>query len=247
MKIHILGDLHMEFGPISVPKAAADVVVLAGDIGVGIKGLTWIKQHFAGRPVVFVLGNHEFYHHSLPELTQKLKQETEGSHIHLLENAAVELHGFTFLGCTLWTSFAAGPDPEAAMRTAESQVNDYKIIHNSDENRVLRAADTAQLHRESVAWLKDELHRQDPKRTIVITHHAPSFQSEAPSFVGGSLSPAFASDLGALVEQSGVPLWVHGHTHFNVDYRIGSTRVISNQRGYPGECKKFSPALVVEL
>lgn len=27
-------------------------------------------------------------------------------------------------------------------------------------------------------------------------------------------------------------LWIHGHTHHNVDYRIGPTRVLTNQRGY---------------
>jgi hypothetical protein len=33
-----------------------------------------------------------------------------------------------------------------------------------------------------------------------------------------------------------------------VDYKIGSTRVLTNQRGYPDElCKDFAPALVVEV
>jgi hypothetical protein len=51
-----------------------------------------------------------------------------------------------------------------------------------------------------------------------------------------------------LIERSGVPLWVHGHTHFNVDYQIGSTRILTNQRGYPSQtCGKFDPGLVVEV
>jgi hypothetical protein len=38
------------------------------------------------------------------------------------------------------------------------------------------------------------------------------------------------------------------NTHYNADYRIGSTRVLTNQRGYPGEgCRGFNPALVVEV
>jgi hypothetical protein len=41
---------------------------------------------------------------------------------------------------------------------------------------------------------------------------------------------------------------VHGHTHHRVDYRIGATRVLSNQRGYPDErVAAFDPALVVRL
>jgi hypothetical protein len=51
-----------------------------------------------------------------------------------------------------------------------------------------------------------------------------------------------------LVEKSRVPLWIHGHTHYNVDYVIGSTRVLTNQRGYPDQfCKGFDPSLVVEV
>jgi len=42
MKIQVLSDLHIEFGDFTVPEADADVVVFAGDIGVGLDGLRWI-------------------------------------------------------------------------------------------------------------------------------------------------------------------------------------------------------------
>ena len=81
-----------------------------------------------------------------------------------------------------------------------------------------------------------------------MTHHAPSARSEAPYHADSPLKAAFASDLDSLVEQSGVPLWIHGHTHYNVDYVMGSTRVLTNQLGYPDErCKGFNPSLVVEI
>ncbi len=32
MKLHILSDVHVEFGPYDAPETDADVVVLAGDI-----------------------------------------------------------------------------------------------------------------------------------------------------------------------------------------------------------------------
>ena len=71
---------------------------------------------------------------------------------------------------------------------------------------------------------------------------------EAPYHLMSPLSPAFASDLNALIGESGIPLWIHGHTHYNVDHRIGSTRILTNQRGYPGEpCKGFDPEMVIEL
>src|SRR2546421_1539445 len=152
MRLHILCDLHLEFGPVSVPKIEADVVVLAGDIHLGREGRRWARNQFPGQPVIYVLGNHEFYRHSLPDLTETLMRESSGSHIHLLENRAVELSGYTFLGCTLWTDFQLSADPAAAMRAAEDIMSDYSIIEFSPEHRVLRARDTARLHAESVAW-----------------------------------------------------------------------------------------------
>ena len=198
--------------------------------------------------MVYVLGNHEFYRHSLPELTQTLQQETAGSHIHLLENSALELDGFTFLGCTLWTDFRLASDSEAAMHIANQVMSDYTVIEVQSENRVLHPNDTQKLHQQSLAWLKTELSKCEPARTIVVTHHAPSALSIPPYHAGSPLNAAFASDLEELVESSRVPLWIHGHTHYNVDYKIGATRVLTNQRGYPEELLTgFNPALIVEV
>ena len=126
------------------------------------------------------------------------------------------------------------------MQAAEAIMSDYSIIQFSLEGGALRARDTARLHAESVAWLRSKLAQSDHARTIVVTHHAPSPRSEAPYHANSPLKPAFASDLDELVEKSHVPLWIHGHTHYNVDYVIGSTRVLTNQRGYPDQlCKDF--------
>ena len=112
------------------------------------QGLEWAKSHFGDKPMIYVLGNHEFYRHALPELTERLEDEIRGSHIQLLENKAIEFGGFTFLGCTLWTDFALRGNPESSMQTAEDVMNDYRIIRFSPENRVLRARDTVRIHQE---------------------------------------------------------------------------------------------------
>jgi len=248
MRLHILCDLHLEFGPVEIPATNADVVILAGDTHVGTKGAAWALHQFPTTPVIYVMGNHEFYHDSLPALTGTIQRGTAGTHLHLLENSAVGINGYTFLGCTLWTDFSIAADPVAAMRMAEARMNDYRIIKNSDEHRALRASDTAQLHKESVAWLTDQLAKCDRKRTIVVTHHAPSQRSEDPGYAGSPMSPAFASNLDSLIEGSCVPFWIHGHTHHNVDYKLGATHVLSNQRGYPNQtCRGFDPVFVIRV
>jgi hypothetical protein len=43
-------------------------------------------------------------------------------------------------------------------------------------------------------------------------------------------------------------LWIHGHTHHAMDYRIGPTRILCNPLGYPHEANDgFDPRLTVEL
>ena len=65
MKIHILSDLHTEFAEFSPPDTDADVVVLAGDIGVGLGGIEWAASKFPKVPVIYVPGNHEYYGHDI--------------------------------------------------------------------------------------------------------------------------------------------------------------------------------------
>ncbi len=105
MRLRILSDLHVEFGEFALPSVEADVVVLAGDIHQGLKGPAWASRQFSGQPVVYVAGNHELYHETVPDFIEQARLATEGTNIHFLENRSVELCGFTFLGCTLWTDF----------------------------------------------------------------------------------------------------------------------------------------------
>ena len=98
-----------------------------------------------------------------------------------------------------------------------------------------RPVDARQLHTEAAAWLKERLSSAVNGTTIVVTHHAPAPESVEPRFQNDSLSPAFASDLTDLMHHHAPGLWVHGHTHYNVDYAVGPTRVVSHQWGYPNE------------
>ena len=63
MKLRILSDLHVEFEDFEPPPVDADVVVLAGDIHVRHHGVDWARERFPGVPVLYVLGNHEYYGH----------------------------------------------------------------------------------------------------------------------------------------------------------------------------------------
>jgi hypothetical protein len=50
------------------PVVGADVVVLAGDVHVKNRGLQWIFDQKFEIPVLYILGNHEFYREKFPGL-----------------------------------------------------------------------------------------------------------------------------------------------------------------------------------
>ena len=86
MQLQVFSDLHLESCIIKPVPKKADVVVLAGDIHVGTAGIKWAKKTFRNCPVIYVLGNHEFYNHTIPDLLQDLRREAKGSNVHVLEN-----------------------------------------------------------------------------------------------------------------------------------------------------------------
>jgi Icc-related predicted phosphoesterase len=105
------------------------------------------------------------------------------------------------------------------------------------------------MHRKSVSFIEKSIQQNKDKKIVVITHHSPSNNSTPPIYKGDHLSPAFSSNLESLVTHENISLWIHGHTHYCVDYMLKNTRVISNQRGYqPFETNKsFSGNFIVDI
>jgi predicted phosphodiesterase len=246
MRIRVLSDLHLEFGAVELPPAPADVVVLAGDIGLGDRGLEWGRKTFYGVPVLYVPGNHEYYGNALPHLLDLLKIAS-GCDVRVLDGEEFRMGDVTFLGCTLWTDFQLDGDPRRAMLAAARGMTDYRRIQVSPTYRKLRPQDTAGLHRKARGWLETRLREGRGRKTVVVTHHAPSGKSLESVEGDGRLNPAYASNLESLIEETSPALWIHGHHHRKRDFRIGETRVIANPRGYPGEESGFEPGLVIEV
>jgi predicted phosphodiesterase len=248
VRLHVLSDLHLEFGPVPLPDVDADAVVLAGDISVGLRGIDWASRTFAGRPILYVPGNHEYYGHTYPRFLEKMRTRALELGVVLLSDGAVTIEGVRFLGATLWTDYELTGDRRLAEATAQDVMVDFKTIRVEPSFRRAGPRDAQLWHIQSRRWLERELSTPHTGGTVVITHHAPSPRSLDAVRPRHPIDAAYASDLEALVERSGADCWVHGHTHRCVDYRLGATRVVSNQRGYPDEpVERFNPALVVEV
>jgi Icc-related predicted phosphoesterase len=248
MKIHVLSDLHFEFRHFVLPKTDADAVVLAGDIHLGNKGILWAQQHFPDVPVVYILGNHEYYRHAYPKLLHELLHSTQNSNVHVLENQALKIGDVTFLGCTLWTDFALFGDPKLFGQIAMQTMSDYKKIRVSPQFSKLRSVDLVGIHKASRHWLEQQFQARVSEKLVVVTHHAPSLLSVPTQFQTDQFSPAYASSLDAVVQDSRARLWIHGHLHEHKDYTLGQTRVVCNPCGYPDEPEAgFVPDLVLEI
>ena len=252
MKIRVLSDLHLECDePEAIPHADADLVVLAGDIHNHAEGIRWAAQTFdPDTPVIYVPGNHEYYDGEFGALETAMRDAAASvDNVHYLNNAVwTEPAGrWRVLGTTLWTDFelfGAGEEARAAsFAAAEKAMLDFRgpiqVTWAADTRgddapaRRFSVDDALALHRQSRAWLEQELATPFDGATIVVTHHAPHRASLAERFALDLASAGFVSHLPTLVREP-VALWVHGHTHTTFDYVCNGTRVVCNPRGYVG-------------
>jgi Icc-related predicted phosphoesterase len=264
MKVALASDLHLEFGDIVLKNTEkADVLILSGDIliaenlhnfpenetlEINIPNLSKNKliaqsfREFLRRcsnefpHVVYVAGNHEFYHGNYPDSYAYLKSECKKFvNVHFLEMDSIEINDVLFVGATLWTDMNKA-DP-LTINACQSMMNDYRCVRNSKRSYAkLSPLDTFKRHKDTVRYFKKVLSENKNKNCIVVGHHAPTKLSIKPKYEKDHLlNGAYSSDLSELIlDNQQVKLWTHGHTHDYFDYMIGTTRVVCNPRGYIG-------------
>jgi predicted phosphodiesterase len=249
MRVQYMSDLHLEFGDFTPAPTDADVVVLAGDIHVKAHALKWAQKHFKV-PVVYVVGNHEYYKNNLGRAPRKLKEAAQGRNIHVLDNEALVLNGVRILGTTLWTDFRLTGNQPLAEWDGMQTMSDYTEIRNRVYHR-LKPLDLLQEHVKAREFLESELATPFEGPTIVVTHHAPSVLCLAPKYLQNPshLNASYASHLDRLMGKESVDVWVHGHCHDSVDFEQYGTRVLCNPRGYVGHRinPKFDSSLTFEV
>ncbi|NEW97152.1 metallophosphoesterase [Rhodopseudomonas sp. BR0G17] len=245
MRIWIMSDIHVELtrgwdlpGPGERPDY--DVLVVAGDLMPRMeRGVAWLRERVADRPVIYIAGNHEAYGADIDRTVQKARAAAEGSNVHVLENETFEIGGVTFACATLWTDFDLYGDPQRAMLAAGEMMNDYKKIRINRYAERFRPQHALARHNASRAFLEATMRHPRNGPLVVVTHHAPIGPRTQPIEPTREdlLYAAYGSDLTVLMSPGPGALrpadvWVHGHTHEWFDAQIGATRVVSNAKGY---------------
>lgn len=242
MRINYFSDIHLEFGPLQPPNNDADIVIAAGDIGIGRQGVDWLKT--INKPIIYIAGNHEFYTHEYKKTMAMLRTSCANTHIHFMEKDVFIFQGVRFIACTLWTDLLKHGEMKAY--EVARRLNDFRTIRFKEHS--FDQASFTQLHRHSLLWLENQLDTPFEGKTIVVTHHAPSVLSwrERPNELKRL---AYCNDLDNLIKQHDITAWFHGHIHFPNDYVLAGTRILSNPRGYHGrkEVEGFDQNKIVEV
>lgn len=242
--IQVASDLHFEFlseesqrvvfGPDHVK---GDILVLAGDLTNDPNDF----KCFVGKAnhIIIVMGNHEYYGHKLDRIQYwKTSFEDFGS-VHVMDNEVLELpeYDLRIIASTLWASLAEGTQAEECRRC----IADFTAIRGMTTDLYM------QLHQKAVDYISHVLASPFDGKTVVVTHHAPSWRSNHPKFAASAVAGLFCSNLEYLMEEYSPELWIHGHTHDAWDYNVFNTRVVCNPSGYYKEGPKFKKDLIIDL
>ena len=259
MKLALVSDVHLEFADwYPCNPDHADVLLLAGDIMLAsdLNGtykserfkefLTNCKREY--KDVIYIMGNHEHYNGDFATSHELLRDVCDINSIDFLDKEVATINNVTFIGGTLWTDMNK-EDPKT-MNQISYLMNDFRIIQNSNKTTSFKDTkgnfqqryskfspeDCVEDHKAFLKVIDDSITSNPTGTFVVVGHHAPSKQSVKPGYekdliVGG----AYSSNLDEFIlSHPQIKVWVHGHTHDKFDYMIGSTRIVSNARGYVG-------------
>lgn len=245
-----ISDTHGDLDRIKqIPEQKDCTVLLAGDIHEVKKKnkykeiLSVFSEKF--KNVVLICGNHEYYTRSIFQVHNDLEQMvTEFDNVYFLNDSSIIIDGVHIIGSTLWTDFN---DDIVCKIQAQMKINDYRYIRNGPKGipykRKLTIQDVEFSHYISKTFIKNEIDniqkREPNARIVIMTHHAPSFQSVPLAYKNSILNGAFASNMDSFLLSLTNCTWVHGHIHDAVEYTIGTCRVISNPLGHGPEQADF--------
>jgi UDP-2,3-diacylglucosamine pyrophosphatase LpxH len=252
-KFYYCSDLHLEFGLPRLEDITGENIILAGDI-LTLVSLNPIMNDAGNRKkrdrfetffriiqenfkrVFYITGNHEFYNFDIASEQDYISKYLPD--VIPLNNSSCEFDdGTVLMGGTLWTDMNKN-NPMTHEQVGKG-MNDFRLIYNTENDpfAIFTTQDAYWKHWKTMAFLSTELEKYRNRKVVVATHHAPSRLGVNPehSGRGGGIDHGYYSDLDEFIlNRPEIKYWIHGHTHIQAEYDIGSTKVVSNARGYEG-------------
>lgn len=273
MKINLVSDLHLELGYQELP--GGELLILSGDIaeartilkaksGYEADTAKVMDNHFYRgweffvdecskyEKVLYVMGNHEHYHGRFDKTYHELRAVLPDNVV-LLEKEHIEHNGVIFMGATLWTDLNRG-DP-ITVYTVKNGMNDYRVVTNYYRDKGLYhklvPEYTFYEHTKTLEYFRKTLDENKDTPFVILTHHAPSFQSVAEEYKGEThMNGGYASELSEFIlDHPQIKYWTHGHMHTPVAYNCGECKIMANPRGYTPyqDNNGFDPTFTFEI
>ncbi len=248
---------------INVLKAhAADAILLTGDVSEA-EDFSFQLGRLAreiGLPVLFVLGNHDFFHGSIAESRRRANAcHNADSHlIYMTSHAPISIgEGWTVIGDDGWADCRIGRYHDSPVQLADYQlIEDLQHLSAWDRLPIVRregAASACRLRRQLESARLQSEHSGQPPRSILLTH-IPPFR-EACWYRGKTADDDWAPfftcySVGWMLKRYCVRYPDHhvlvlcGHTH-----SAGKVQIIDNLSVWTGGAEYSKPrvAEVIEL
>ena len=241
LKIQFVSDLHLEFNENRVwlethpLEVTGDILLIAGDTAYldvpeserdtysQYAFWDWASEHY--KQVIVCLGNHDFYgYYDLATIPDEYCKEIRHN-VHAYYNKVISIGDVDIIVSTLWAFI----EPFNAYQTEKGVSDFYRILYNGHR---LTADDFNEEHERCFDFIRKAVKESKAQTKIVLTHHVPTQLCTAEEFRGSSINGAFTVELGGYIADSGIDYWIYGHSHRNIDAKIGKTHILSNQLGY---------------
>lgn len=240
-----------------------EILIIAGDIGVATEkdelgnlrinsGYSQVLKYLKTRwnRVILIPGNHEYYEsgeiilndeiseNKIIEVNNLISNECEKYMIDFLNKDIIEIDGYTFMGCTLWS------DMDKSLFDKLNRKNWNFTTHS----------ELIETHKNHKEWIERNLEkfkmRDDSNiksysdKVVVITHYLPTFSLLHSKYTRGKYThttSAYVCDLDCLIEKYDylVPIWICGHSHMTRYSRIGKTFLFNCPIGNPWESDNY--------
>ncbi len=252
LRIQYLSDLHLEvksnneFLRKNPLKVSGDILLIAGDTLVlntptfsSHPFWNWASKNF--KEVFVCFGNREFHNFSnvsdFPNGYKGIIRE-DLKNVHYFYNSIINLTSeIDLIISTLWT-YINPKDYE----TIEKGMKGFKKIKYN--GHLIKAEEHSKEYLKCFEFLKNAVKESKAKHKIIMTHHAPSFSLVHKDYLGGNkeiYNQAYYVELDEFIKENKIDYCIYGHTHRNVDGKIGNTMIVTNQIGFvnDGDNKGF--------
>lgn len=249
MKIALHSDLHLEGQKLPygfLENDDFDVLVLAGDI-VTHKSMTKLnifRDLVPEKPIIYVPGNHEYYHGSIEDTNNLLYDLCDSLSIHFLCPGCVDIEGVRFIGTTGWSDLTAYSQFEKAQKVyaTANGIADFRVVDG------FTVEDMVKLSALDKEYIRSMLEVTTRQKTVVVSHTAPTMWHGNDRYLPNPVSAYFCNDWVEMIAQTKPDYWFYGHTHGYSEASVGHTEFFTNQRGYGSEnAGIYDPNRIIEV